>query len=618
MEPVSTPRGHVRLRRMLFFGLTFLTAAGATALMVDALQANGLTTSELIGLVLFYCLFAWIAGACWTAIAGFLIRVTGKDPAALDPASVRGRRLRCRTAIVMPVYNEDTARVAAGLESTWSSLLREEDQAAFDLFVLSDTTDPAIALAEEAMFRGLVSRYATEGRLHYRRRTDRSGHKTGNIAEFLSRWGSQYDFMVVLDADSIMTGNALVTLVRLMEANAQIGILQSLPLPAGHETLFGRIIQFGSRLQSPMLSSGLAFWQLGDSNYWGHNAILRLPAFTAHCDLPRLSGRPPWGGAILSHDFVEAALMRRAGYEIRQLPELEGSWEEVPGNLIDYAARDRRWAQGNLQHLRLLNYPGLRFISRVHLITGIMSYASSPMWLALLLLSSLLSIIETAKLPQYFLPGLRSLFPRWPEIRTGETGLLIVVTLAVLLLPKLLGALLVIANGRTRRAFAGTARLCTSLLLEQAFSVLLAPTMMLFHATFVMQTLLGRSVSWNAQPRGERGVTFLEAFRRQKWQLITGLVWAAVIVKFAPHFFWWLTPVFAGLLCGIPLTVLTSRSSTGQLARRWGLFLVPEETEPPPELRSLQNLHLNFKPALPSLGSRAAAPARADSPRRPS
>ena len=423
--------------------------------------------------------------------------------------------------------------------------------------------------------------------------------------------------MIVLDADSIMTGNALVTLARLMEAHPQIGILQSLPLPAGHETLFGRIVQFGSRLQSPMLSSGLAFWQVGDGNYWGHNAILRLQAFTAHCELPRLSGRPPWGGAILSHDFVEAALMRRAGYEIRQLPELEGSWEEVPGNVIDYVARDRRWAQGNLQHLRLLNYPGLRFISRVHLITGIMSYVSSPMWLALLLLSSLLSIIETAKLPQYFLPGLRSLFPRWPEIRTGETGLLIVVTLAVLLLPKLLGALLVVANGRTRRAFSGTARLCTSLLLEQAFSVLLAPTMMLFHATFVIQTLLGKSVSWNAQPRGERGVTFAEAFRRQKWQLLTGLVWAAVILEFAPHFFWWLTPVFAGLVCGIPLTVVTSRSSTGRVARRWGLFLVPEETDPPPELRPLQQMHVDFKPALSPISSRSTAPARADSPRRP-
>jgi len=617
MEPVNGAPGLVRLRRTLFFGLTFLTAGGATALMGDALRANGLTASELLGLVLFYCLFAWIAGACWTALAGFMIRLTGKDPAALDPTTVSGRRLLCRTAIVMPVYNEDTPRVAAGLESTWSSLLREEDQAAFDLFVLSDTTDPVIAEAEEAMFRRLVLRYAAEGRLHYRRRTDRSGHKTGNIAEFVRRWGTRYDFMIVLDADSIMTGNALVTLARLMEAHPQLGILQSLPLPAGHETLFGRILQFGSRLQSPMLGSGLAFWQLGDSNYWGHNAILRLRAFTAHCELPRLRGTPPWGGEILSHDFVEAAFMRRAGYEVRQLPELEGSWEEVPGNILDYAARDRRWAQGNLQHLRLLNHPGLRFISRVHFVTGIMSYASSPMWLALLLLSSLLSIVETTRLPQYFLPGLRSLFPRWPEIRTGETTLLIAITLAVLLLPKLLGALLVIADGRTRRAFGGATRLCTSLLLEQSFSVLLAPTMMLFHATFVMQTLLGRSVSWNAQPRGERGVTFPEAFRRQKWQLITGLVWGVVIAEFAPHFFWWLTPVLAGLVCGIPLTVWTSRSRAGQRARRWGLFLVPEETEPPPELRALQHIQLDSKPSLPSIGSPCPAPAGADSSRRP-
>jgi len=618
MDSVTGPRWRVRLRRSLFFGLTFATAAGATALMVDALQANGLTTSELLGLVLFYCLFAWIAGASWTAIAGFVIRIAGRDPAGLDPASVTGRRLRRRTAIVMPVYNEDTQRVATGLEATWSSLLAEEDQAAFDLFVLSDTTDPAIAVAEEAMFRELTLRYGGEGRLHYRRRTERSGHKTGNIADFVRRWGAAYECMLVLDADSIMTGNALVTLARLMEAHPQIGILQSLPLLAGHETLFGRIIQFGARLQSPMLSSGLAFWQLDDSNYWGHNAILRLQAFTAHCGLPRLSGRPPWGGEILSHDFVEAALMRRAGYEVRQLPDLEGSWEEVPGNVIDYAARDRRWAQGNLQHLRLLNYPRLRFMSRVHLVTGIMAYVSSPMWLALLLLSSLLSIIESAKLPEYFLPGLRSLYPQWPEIRTGETGVLILATLAVLLMPKLLGTLLVVANERSRRQFGGIARLCLSLFLEQAFSVLLAPPMMLFHATFVIQTLLGKSVSWNAQPRGERGVTFREAFRRQKWQLITGLVWGIIILEFAPRFFWWLTPVFAGLVCGISLTTLTSRSSAGRLARRWGLFLVPEETEPPPELRALQPASFDFKPVHPSIGSHAVAPARADSPRRPS
>lgn len=587
MEPLDKSRG--RLRRVCFFGLTFLTAAGATALMLDALRANGLTAAELLGLTLFFCLFTWIAGALWTAIAGFGVRLAGRDPAAIDLAALRGLPLRNRTALVMPVYNEDVDRVARGVESMWVSLGLESEQAAFDFFLLSDTTDADIAAAEELMWGRLIERHQGAGRLFYRRRTDRKGHKAGNIAEFVHTRGTDYECMIVLDADSIMSGSALITLARAMQAHPRIGIMQSQPLPVGRETLFGRIIQFGSRLQGPMLSSGLAFWQLGESNYWGHNAILRIRPFAQHCELPRLSGPLSFGGSILSHDFVEAAFMRRAGYEVRQLPELAGSWEEVPPNILDYAARDRRWAQGNLQHLHLLGAPGLHPLSRVHLLTGIMSYMSSPMWLTLLLLSSLLSIIESAKRPEYFLPGFRTLFPHWPQLRTEETLLLAGVTLLVLMLPKLLGAILVIRDPRARRQFGGAPRIGASLFCEQLFSVLLAPPMMMFHATFVAQILLGQGVSWRAQERGERGVTFVEAFRRQKWQLLAGLLWGALILWLAPQFFWWLTPVIIGLLCGIGLTVWTSRVSAGRSARRRGLFLVPEETDPPPELLCLMS-----------------------------
>ncbi len=420
----SQLRWQVRLRRALFFGLTFITAACASALLLDVLQANSLSGIELVGLLLFFALFAWIASAFWTAIAGFAIQLVGRDPAGIQLSEVAGRPLRTRTAIVMPVYNEDPRRVAAGLEAVWSSLARESERGAFDLFILSDTRDPGIAAGEEAMWHRLVARHQAAGRVFYRRRRDRSDHKAGNIADFVRRWGARYECMIVLDADSIMTGSALVTLARVMDAHPEIGILQSLPLPMGRETLFARLIQFGARLQSPMLSSGLAFWQLGESNYWGHNAILRLQPFARHCTLPHLPGRPPLGGEILSHDFVEAAFMRRAGYEVRQLPDLIGSWEEVPANVIDYAARDRRWTQGNLQHARVLGFPGLHPLSRVHFLTGILSYVSSPMWLALLLVSSLVSAIETTKTPQYFLPGLRSLFPHWPQIRAGETAVL--------------------------------------------------------------------------------------------------------------------------------------------------------------------------------------------------
>ena len=353
-----TSRPHRRLRRTLFFGLTFLTAGAATALMLDALQASGLSAVERLGLALFFCLFTWIAGALWTAIAGFGVRLAGRDAGAIDLAALHGLPLRTRTAIVMPVYNEDTRRVEAGLRSIWGSLSSELEEAAFDLFILSDTSDAAIAAEEEHMWERLVARFGASGNCFYRRRTERRGTKpaTSPIS-----WASRERLSVHDRAGRRQHHERR----RARHARARhgspprIGILQSLPLAVGRETLFGRLIQFSSRLQSPMLGSGLAFWQLGESNYWGHNAILRLAPFAQHCGLPHLSGPPPFGGAILSHDFVEAAFMRRAGYEVRQVPELEGSWEEVPANILDYAARDRRWAQGNLQHLRLLGERGL-------------------------------------------------------------------------------------------------------------------------------------------------------------------------------------------------------------------------------------------------------------------
>ena len=610
-------RWRVGLRRGLFFGLTLLTAAGASALLLDALEANDISGIEVLGLVLFFCLFTWIAGALWTAIAGFGVRLAGRDPAAIEVDALAGRPLQTRIAIAMPIYNEDTERVAVGLEATWSSLAQQPEQRAFDLFILSDTSDDAIAAEEEAMWQALVARHDAAGRVFYRRRLDRSERKAGNIADFVRRWGANYECMIILDADSIMSGDTLVTLARAMEAHPQIGILQSLPLPVGRETLFGRLIQFGARLQSPMLSSGLAFWQLGESNYWGHNAIVRLRPFAQFCALPRLPGRPPLGGEILSHDFVEAAFMRRGGYEVRQLPDLVGSWEEVPANVLDYAARDRRWTQGNLQHSRVLGFPGLHPLSRVHLVTGIVSYVSSPMWLTLLLLSSFLSALEAAKKPEYFWPGLQSLYPHWPQMRTGEIAVLLVLTLVVLLLPKVLGAILAMRDPQLRRQYGGSARLCVSLLVEQLFSMLLAPSMMLFHSTFVAQTLLGKSVSWNAQSRTDRGVTLREAFRRQKWQLLLGVAWGAVMLRTAPQFFWWLTPVLAGLIFGIWLTVWTSRTSAGRRLRRWGLLLTPEETAPPAELLSLRQTNVDIIPARPAADAAMAVSATARKPGPP-
>jgi membrane glycosyltransferase len=580
-------RRAARMRRAVFFTLTLLTAAAATGMMCDILAANGLTDLKDAGLVLFYVLFVWITGAFWTALAGFVIRLRGGDPLSLRPADVAGRPLAGRTAIVMPIYNEDTARVAAGLDVIWSSLARLPEQAAFDLFILSDTRKLDVAAAEEAAWRDLTARHHARGRIFYRRRAENLGRKAGNIADFVRAWGGAYEYAVVLDADSIMSGETLVSLARLMDAHPQAGIIQALPLPAGRETFFARLIQFAARLSSPMLATGLAWWQLGEGNYWGHNAILRLKPFAAFCDLPRLPGRAPLGGEILSHDFVEAAFMRRAGFQVWLVPDDSGSWEEVPSNIIDYAARDRRWAQGNLQHLGLLPMRGLHWLSRVHLITGVLSYASSPLWLLVLLLSSTVVILDALHGYQYFTPGTYALFPTWPQYRDGEIVALLSITVAVLFLPKIFGALLAMREPRLRRGFGGGPRLFASLGLEQLCSILLAPAMMLFHTTFVVTTLAGKPVAWHAQERGDRGIGTLEALLRHKWHLAIGLVWGAVILAFAPRYIWWLLPVLAGMVLAVPLTVVTSRAGAGLWLRKHRLLLTPEETEPPAELAAL-------------------------------
>jgi membrane glycosyltransferase len=575
-------------RRALFFSLTFMTSFFLSGLMWDILRANGFTALEKTGLGLFFILVTWITGAFWTALIGFVIRLRGRDNAVIHADEVVGHTLIGRTAVVMPIYNEDTQRVFAGLDIIWSSLKAEPQQAMFDLFILSDTRKPEIAAAEEVACRELVDRQGGQGRIFYRRREQNIGRKAGNIADFVRSWGGAYDYAVVLDADSIMTGNALVTLAGLMDKHPEAGIVQALPIPAGRETLFARLIQFGARLNSPMLASGLAYWQLGEGNYWGHNAILRLRQFAEFCDLPKLPGKPPLGGEILSHDFVEAAFMRRAGYQVWLAADVDGSWEEVPSNVLDYAARDRRWAQGNLQHLGLLPMRGLHWLSRIHLITGVLSYVTSPIWLIVLALSSVIVCMEAVQGIQYFEPGSYSLFPSWPESRATEIVALLSITLSILLMPKVLGATLALVNSRLRRAYGGAARLLASVLVEQVFSTLLAPSMMIFHTTFVITTLAGKPVTWNAQDRGDRGITFLEALNRHKGQILLGLAWGAAILLMAPRYIWWMMPILSGLILSVPLTMLTSRTSVGRWMRRRGLLLTPEETNTPAELAELE------------------------------
>ncbi|HET6518532.1 MAG TPA: glucans biosynthesis glucosyltransferase MdoH, partial [Geminicoccaceae bacterium] len=398
-ERPGRARAALWLRRVLFFGLVGWWTVEATRWLTDVFAANGLSWPELGVLVVFVATFAWISLFFWTAVIGFGLRLFRLDRspllADLGPGEDAAAPLGTRTALLMPICHEDVERVFAGLAATYRSLAATGHADAFDIFVLSDSSEPRVCLDEEAAWARLcreVHHGQGGGRVYYRRREDRAGRKAGNVAEFCRRWGRRYDHMVVLDADSVMSGDTLVRLARLMEANPRAGLIQTLPVPVNRETLFARVQQFACRLYGPLFATGLAWWQGDDANFWGHNAIIRTAAFIGHCGLPHLPGRPPLGGEIMSHDFVEAALLRRAGWEVWFVPELGGSFEELPPSILDYAKRDRRWCQGNLQHLRLLFARRLRGMSRLHLVMGVMSYCASPLWFLLILLSSVEAI----------------------------------------------------------------------------------------------------------------------------------------------------------------------------------------------------------------------------------
>ena len=579
-----------RLRRWLFVGLVTGTTLVGVDMMLDIAGANGFGGLEIVILALFGLTFGWISIAFWNAVIGFVLTALRRDPLSLRHAPVTREtgRIASRTVLVMPVHNEDPVRVTSSVAAMLRSLARTGTGDQFDAFLLSDTTDPMIAQAEEAAFESLRHQLDRPGAVRYRRRAANIGRKAGNIEDFCQRWGADYDFMVVLDADSIMTGSTVVELVRAMEATPGAGLIQTVPTPACRTTLFGRLLQFAACLYSPMLAAGQSFWQTDAANYWGHNAIIRVRAFTENCRLPVLPGRPPLGGQILSHDFVEAALLRRAGWGVYLLPGIGGSYEDVPGNILDYAKRDRRWCQGSLQHLRLLSGRGLHWMSQLHFLLGAMGYVSSVLWLLMLLASTAYIVLPYVSLGRFAWAGsvlFGQVFGELPSIGMNAERIipLLGVTVVLLFLPKLLA--LTLALVRQRPGFGGSGRLLSSAALEMLFAVVVAPLMMMYHVRFVLSVLGGHGIAWEAQVREGRTVAWSEAWGRTVGVTVIGAIWAGLTLYYSPTFFLWLTPIFAGLLCAGPLVHWTSRLSLGQLARRCGLFLVPSETKPPPELR---------------------------------
>jgi membrane glycosyltransferase len=556
----------------------------ATQFMVSVLPYHGTKLLEVAVLVLFAILFSWVSAGFWMAIMGFVLLLRGRDRHAISASAAPDAPIdkSARTALVMPICNEDVPRVFAGLRATYESLGRAGALEHFDFFVLSDSSDADARVAELDAWMRMCRELKAFGRVFYRWRQHRIKRKSGNIADFCRRWGRNYRYMVILDADSVMTGQCLTTLVRLMEANPDAGIIQTAPRAAGHNSLFARVQQFANRVYGPSFVAGLHYFELGESHYWGHNAIIRVAPFIEHCALARLPGRGSLSGEILSHDFVEAALMRRAGWGVWIAYDLPGSYEEMPPNLVDELKRDRRWCQGNLINLRLSWARGLHPAHRAVFVIGVMAYVSAPLWFLFLILSTALLAVHTLVEPQYFVQPAQ-LFPLWPEWHPNRGISLYVATATLLFLPKILGVVLVLLQGA--REYGGALRLALGMLAEMVFSALLAPVRMLFHTQFVVRALTGWSVQWKSPPREDTQTTWGDALRHHGLHTLLGIGWAALVYWLNPAFLWWLLPVVGALILSIPLSVYSSRAGLGRWFRRRRFFLIPEESHPPEALR---------------------------------
>ena len=575
------------LRRSLVMGGTLALTVFAANEMYQVLQVAGLTVLEIVVLILFIALFAWIAFSLVSTAMGFILALGHRDKTlGIDPASPLPD-LVSRNALLLPTYNEEPHRIMSRIQAIYESILDSGQLEHFDFFILSDTTDPDIWVYEEAIFLALVNDIGT-GKIFYRHRQKNTARKSGNISEWITRFGGGYDHMIVLDADSLMTGDTVVRLAHAMETNPKVGLIQTLPILINGLTVFARVQQFAGRVYGPLIARGIAWWHSSEGNYWGHNAIIRVRAFADQAGLPSLKGPNPFGGHILSHDFVEAALMRRAGWAVHMAPDLGGSYEECPPSLTDYALRDRRWCQGNIQHLGVLPARGLHWVSRLHLLTGIGSYITSPMWLVFLLVGILIALQAQFIRPEYFTE--RSLFPQWPAQDPIRAMFVFAGTMAVLFTPKILGFLALLRRSSERRGCGGAARAFASLIFESLVSGLLAPIMMLLQSRSIVEVALGRDSGWQPQRRDDGQISFGALSRAYLWPTILGILLAVSAYAVSWSLFLWMTPVLVGLLLAIPLAKWTADPRAGDFFKRNGFLMTPEERSPPKVLMRANEL----------------------------
>jgi membrane glycosyltransferase len=549
--------------------------------MLQVVRFASMTLLQGLMIFFFAVSLGWIAFAAGSVLAGASKR---RDPTGREPGAA-GATL---TALVMPIYNEDPLRTTAALQAMAEALKAIEASAApdaapnhrFEIAVLSDSTNADSWIRETAAIDRLRTSLTGVMPVWYRRRWQNIARKSGNLEDFVTRWGGRYDHMIVLDADSLIDAPTLLHLVRVMHADPALGILQTAPQLIGARTFFGRLQQFAACVYGPVITRGLSAWSGDSCNYWGHNAIIRMHAFAQNCGLPQLKGRKPFGGHVLSHDFVEAALIRRGGWKVRMATDCGGSWEESPPSLIDVAVRDRRWAQGNLQHMKIIGTAGLSFTSRLHLGIGIMSYLSSPLWLLMLGIGFALAVQSHLIRPEYFSHDFQ-LFPTWPRFDVELMMTLFWFSMVVLLIPKMLGLIRALCSKRIRRGGGGVIGVLASCFLETILSALYAPILMMVQSRHVFEVFMGHDSGWKPQRRDSGGTTWTDAWLFHKRHMLLSCVTAVIVYFLSPSLLAWVSPALLGLFLAVPLSRASGSVSLGTALSRIALLRTPEEVDPP-------------------------------------
>ena len=563
-------------RRVLFVVLFAVTMAGSLALAAFALSPGGFSTLDIALLVLFAVTLPWMVAGFWNAVIGFVIMRFAADPiAAIMPiaACIRGDEpVTVSTAILLCIRNELPERMIRNLEPMLVGLDAAGCGERFVLYVLSDTSDARIAASEEACFAALTARWCGRVAITYRRRAVNTAYKAGNIREFCEHWGSQHDFAVTLDADSFMTSEAVLRLVRIMQSDPRLGILQGLIVGLPSTSAFARVFQFGMRLGMRSYTIGSSWWQGDCGPYWGHNAVLRLKPFIAHCALPVLSRDGTGDRHILSHDQIEAVLMRAAGYDVRVLPQEDLGWEENPPTLLEFIRRDLRWCQGNMQYWQFLGLPGLKPVSRYQLVLAILMFIGSPAWIGLLVLGTL--AVAFSDTPASFI--------------RADAGMTLFVWMMVMwFAPKLASAIDILVHPQLRHGFGGAGLFVVNFVIETVYSILLCPILWLGHTIFLTGLLFGREIGWIGQSRDDHAVPFTLALHNLWPHTLLGCAALGLLAATQPLAIPYALFLAGGPALSIPFAVITAWPWLGNFAARVGIGRLPEETERPAALMVL-------------------------------